>query len=406
MSTFFVSRNLLCAYRRNFFYGAIYMADLNFRISPNVILGAYATSRLGQFALAYGTKFMLIIDPVLKSLGTTAKIAQALTDHNVDFFTFDSLTEVPETKTIEQALQLARQSHIQGIIAVGGGKTIHIARAVCALFNETKNLYDYVEGAVANADPLNLICVPTTNRDALLFTNLIPVVDSRSSRLALIHAQNGLCKEVIFDSNLTITLSEKQIGSMAQEILCLATEAYLSQKATFFSDMFAEKAIELIGFALDENRTQSVTVPQAELLAQSGCMASLAAAASSIGPASLLSMSINARYRISRALITSILFPYTIEDYSSYKAQRLAKLMRLFHPEQDEKTDAELAANYAETMRQRLAKLNLPARLKDLSVSIEQLTLASEDAGKLELINAMPRSMTSDDLFTLIKSAY
>ena len=53
-----------------------------------------------------------------------------------------------------------------------------------------------------------------------------------------------------------------------------------------------------------------------------------------------------------------------------------------------------------------MAKANLPTRLKDLSVSIEQLALAAEDAGKLEYANFLPRSMTSDDFFELIKAAY
>jgi len=34
------------------------------------------------------------------------------------------------------------------------------------------------------------------------------------------------------------------------------------------------------------------------------------------------------------------------------------------------------------------------------------LALAAEDAGKLDFINSLPRSMTSDDLFSLIKLAF
>ena len=59
-----------------------------------------------------------------------------------------------------------------------------------------------------------------------------------------------------------------------------------------------------------------------------------------------------------------------------------------------------------EYVRQHLAKANLPARLKDLAVTMEQLALVAEDAGSLELINSLPRSMTSDDLFDLIKLAF
>lgn len=41
------------------------MSDFIFRISPNVVLGSYTLSRLGQQVKEWGTRFMLIIDPVL-----------------------------------------------------------------------------------------------------------------------------------------------------------------------------------------------------------------------------------------------------------------------------------------------------------------------------------------------------
>ena len=383
------------------------MADLTFRISPNLIVGSYTTGRIGQFAADYGSKYMLVIDPVLKEMGTMEKVTQALTEHQLEFFIFDLLTETAETKTVKQALQLARQAHITGVLAVGGGKTLHVARSVAALFNEKRGVYDIIDGAnTVTENPLPLICVLTTGRDSFIFTDQIPVIDSRSSRLVLLKAQRGLCKLTIFDPNLTITLSEKQLGSMTQEVCCLATEAYLSQKANFFSDMLAEKAVELLGCALDEKRTQFTTVPQEALLMQSGCLASLAVASSSIGVASLLSLCINARQHISRALITSVLFPYTIDDAAKYKPARLAKLLSIFRPEESDRTQEERAAAFAEAMRQRIAKLNLPARLKDLGVTIEQLTPAAEDAGQLDAVNSLARGMTSDDLFALIKAAY
>ena len=72
----------------------------------------------------------------------------------------------------------------------------------------------------------------------------------------------------------------------------------------------------------------------------------------------------------------------------------------------EDKTQEEIAAAFADDVRKKLALANLPARLKDLSLTMEQLSLAAEDAGQLDLINGMPRSMTADDLFELIKLAY
>jgi alcohol dehydrogenase class IV len=393
------------------------MADFTFRISPNIILGSYTTSRLGQFAKDWGSRYMVILDPILKEVGTSDKILQSLTDRKIDFFTFDEIPPTADTKTIERALALAKQSHIHGIIAAGGGKTLNVARAVASVFNEAHDLYAFVDGAIPTTSPIPLICVPTTIRDAFVFTDRTPVIDARSQQVKLLKSQNGLCKMVLFDPNLTVTLTENQTASMSLEAICLAVEAYVSQKASFFSDMLIEKSVELLGYALDGSQTLTVTTPQEVLLSQGGCMASLGSASSSLGAASLLALCINARYKISRSLVTSILLPYIIEDCAKFKTDRLAKLAQLLRIDPSAAvtadtanaaapTQEQLVEALAENMRQRLAKANLPARLKDLSVSIEQLALAAEEAGHLDLMNTLPRSMTSDDLFDLIKLAY
>ena len=135
-------------------------------------------------------------------------------------------------------------------------------------------------------------------------------------------------------------------------------------------------------------------------------MTSLGVASSSMGTASLLSLCINARYKISRSLTTVILFPYFIEDAAKYKSERLAKLARILRVATDATPADEAVLAFTEYVRQHIAKANLPARLKELSISIEQLALVAEDAGNLELINQLPRSMNADDLFDLIKQAY
>jgi alcohol dehydrogenase len=382
------------------------MADFIFKIQPNIVLGSYTSARLGQFSKEWGTKFMVIVDPLLKQLGAVDKLLQSLTDRNIDFFTFDELPEAADTEVIKEALTLAKEAHIHGIIAIGSSKTINVAKAVCALFHETHDLYDFIDGAAPSTAPLPLICVPSTIREPFIFSDRAPIIDARSSEIKLLKTTNGLCKLALFDPNLTLTLTENQTAAMAIETLCIATEAYLSPKASFFSDMVIEKAIELMGYGLDGSRSLTVTTPQEVLLSQSGCMASLGATSSSIGACALIAMCVNARYKISRALTTEILFPYVIEDAVKYKSDRLARISHILNACPVDANEKDAVSALTEYVRQHIAKVNLPSRLKDLGLTIEQLSLAAEDAGSLDLINTLPRSMSADDLFDLIKVAY
>lgn len=382
------------------------MADFIFKISPNIVLGSYAITRIGQYAQELGSKFMVIIDPMLKEVGISDKILQPLDEHKIDYFIFDEITNGATTQIISQALTLSREAHIHGVIAVGGAKTINIAKSVCSIFYEVHDLYEFVDGASPTVAPLPLLCVPSTMRDPFIFSPFTPVIDSRSNKNKLLRNKDGLVKLVLFDPNLSLTLTENQTASMAIETLCLATESYISQKSTFFSDMIVEKGMELLGYALDGSPTLTITTPAEVLLTQGGCMASLASSMSAPGCATLLAQTINARCRISRSLVSSILYPYVIEDAAKFKADKIAKLSKILRAAPEEATQEEAVSGLTEYVRQKLAQNNLPARLKDLSITIDQLALCAEDAGELDLINTLPRSMTSDDLFDLLKLAF
>ncbi|HQC27687.1 MAG TPA: iron-containing alcohol dehydrogenase, partial [Treponemataceae bacterium] len=172
------------------------------------------------------------------------------------------------------------------------------------------------------------------------------------------------------------------------------------------SDTILEKAIELTWKGLDTATTVDTATSQEIFFAQGGCMTSFGSALSSLGQASLVSLAIESRYKIDSSLTTTILLPYIIEEASKYKGDKLAQIafiMGLSNNPSDIQTNIDALL---EEIRTKIALANLPARLKELSVSIEQLALCAEDAGALEIMNGLSRSMTSDDLFELIKQAY
>lgn len=382
------------------------MADLIFKISPDIILGSYTLTRLGQYAKNLDSKFMIIMDPILKDFNLAEKITQPLTDRKIDFFIYDNFNDGATTKDIENAVILAKQSHIHGIIAAGGEKAINAGCAVAALYNENRSIYDYIDNPGTAADSIPLICIPGTCRAPYAFTNSIPVTDSRSRQVRQLKIKDNACSLMLWDPNLSLTLTENQNTSLSLETLCLACEAYFSQKASFFSDMFCEKSFELLSYGMDEKKSLDITTPQEILLAQGGCMASLSVSTSSPGIASLLALAINARYKINRSLAATILFPYVIEEVAKFKADKIEKIARLYGTADEKLSRDEAVQSFTENIRQKIAKANLPVRLKELNLTMEQLATCAEDAGQLDIMTMLPRSMTTDELFELMKQAY
>ena len=84
------------------------MSDFIFKIQPNIVLGSYTTSRLGQYVKDWGSKFMVIVDPILKQVGNAEKVTKSLEDRGIDFFVFEEIPEGADTEVITNALSLAR----------------------------------------------------------------------------------------------------------------------------------------------------------------------------------------------------------------------------------------------------------------------------------------------------------
>lgn len=383
------------------------MADLQFKISPNIVLATYISSRLGLYAKEWGERYMVIVDPVLKEVRNMNTLYESLSTRNIDYFIFDEIDFSADSETVKRALSLARNAYVQGIIAIGGSSVFGIARTVCALFNETHDIYDVLDGASIKADPLPLIAVPSTIRSPFLFTEFVPLIDARSRQIRILKVHPSLCKLALFDPTLHVSLSQSQMKSIALETLGIAVEAYLSQKANFFSDMFAEKAIELLGSYLNASEGDISAISPEVMLSQGGCMASLAITTSSVGPATLTALAVGARYKITHSLTGSILFPYMLEDVALFKRDRIVRVAQLLGIEEDLVGDKDrIVALLAERIRHWIALANLPARLKDLSLTMEQFIIAAEDVSQLDLVNSMPRSMGADDLFELMKRAF
>lgn len=382
------------------------MSDFIFRINPNVIVGPYTISRLGTQVREWGTRFMVIMDPYLGEAKLAEQILQSLIERKIESFVFAELAEGPSSKTIERALALAKEGHVHGIICIGGEKAMSVGRAVAAFYHEIHDFYNFMDGALPTTTPIPCICIPTTYRSPYSFTPEIPVTDSRNHQLKFLRVQGSLTKLVLIDPNLMLTLTQNQKATLSIELISIAVEAYLSQKANFFSDMFVEKGLEILSYALDGSPSLDITTPSEVLLAEAGIMLSMAAASSSLGMGSLLSYSIYSRYHKSKSLVSSILLPFVLEDAAKFKLAKLDKLAHIMRTCPEEAESDEAVKAFTEYVRQKIAKAAIPTRLKDIGLTVEQLSLPVEDIRDVNLVNNLPRSMTTDDLFDFVKLAY
>lgn len=383
------------------------MADLIFRISPDIICGSHTYSRLNTFLKETGERFLLIVDPKLKKFDFYEKIIQNLDDDQIKYILFDKFDEGAASKQIAEAVIIAKEAYIQGVIAVGSSRAINFAKAVCSLINEDFSIYDCLDGASLKSKPLPLTAIPTTFCEPYIFSNLIPVTDSRSSRIKIINASPKITKLVIWDSEFSKTLDERKKNLMIFELFSQCFETYISPKASFFSDMFAEKAFELLARVLNPQAfsDSTLSVLSEELLTQAGIMISTGTSMSSLGITNLLSLAIHSRYRISSSESAAIIFPKIVSDSFQFAQEKVCKITKIMKISAENSENSLILNEFSNFINSFIKKTEFPDSLSNLNLSAEKLALVAEDASQTELMTSLPKSMTSDTLFEILKAS-
>ena len=358
------------------------MSDFIFRISPNIVQGQFVVSRIGQFSKEFASRYMVFIDSNLMKSDVEQKVRASLDEAKVEFLVCKDVPAVPDSESLENALKFARDAKIGGVIAVGSPHTTEFAKLVAAFYGENVGLYDAIDAlsdetsGVAAASvssfsekPLSVVCVPTNLYDKFLFSKYIPLVDSRSRKTVFFQSCKVPCDLAIFDSEITSPKIEETRQDDKNFLTTLAFEVYTSQKANFFSDMLAEKSIELL---------------VSQKYSEAGTLLSLAVSLTGLGPVSTVAEMVENRFSVVPAKTASIILPHFMEDAKKNRAERVEKIAALVAAKDE----------------------NSSEKLQSLQISMEQLSSIATNVADSGFTESFYRSMTSDDIFEILKQAY
>lgn len=381
------------------------MSNFTFKLSSNIILGSYSIAKMGSEVEQFGKKFLFVVDPLLHETGISKKITAALEERGISVLVFDGVKRSADSDIIENALSLARGVFVDGVIASGGMGSVAIGRAVASLYNETGSIYDFIDGKPCTAEPLPFIEVPSTCREPFTFTSFSPIVDVRSRKINLLKIRQDLCKLCVFDPACYSNLAPNATTATLLQGLGIAFEGYISCRSSFLSESILGKAIERflqsLGAPLGNADASDETV-----IAEAACLTAIGISCSSPGLGSAIALACAGRYNISSSVVGTILLPHILANAQTSNLDKVVRIGRMLGVETQGADPLAVSQAAIEEIRRRLAQANLPTRLKDINLTMEQLIAVSEDAVSLSFMNYIPKPMRSDDVFELLKQAY
>jgi alcohol dehydrogenase class IV len=250
----------------------------------------------------------------------------------------DQAQTLPTQKTVWYACrQISCFSEIGGIVAIGGGSAIDLAKALSAFhgmdFEEPEDLIDAIaskEYLNNNIGSLPIIAVPTTAGTGSEVTHWATVWDEAKPKKYSIDAPRLLPDEVWIAPELTLTLPPKLTLSTGLDAVCHAAEAYWAKASNFLAKELSIRSLQIITENLNRVLQNSEDYISRCNMATGALLAGLAFSQTRTTACHSISYPITSLYGVEHGLACAL----TLDGVARINAEavRLSPLLEVFQP--------------------------------------------------------------------------
>jgi alcohol dehydrogenase class IV len=395
-----------------------------FHSAVGIIFGRDAVQQLGDAVTRLGVKRALVVtDPILQKAGVLERVVAPLKASNLAVEAFTGGEPEPSMQAAEACLELAKRFRPDGLVGLGGGSNMDLAKLTAALLTHGGGPRDYVGDDKVPGPVLPLICVPTTAGTGSEVSAAAVITDA-DNKIKVGILSNWLRPRVaLVDPLLTVSCPPKVTADSGIDALTHAIEAYTAvDNATFplpagersvyqgrhpFGDMCAEKAIALIGRHLRRAVARGDDLEAREGMALAALLAGLAFSNVGVAAVHALEYPVGGAVHCSHGAGNGLLLPYVMRFNREVRVKEFAQIARLLGEDTAGLSD-EAAADRAIAAVERLRNdIGVPARLRDLGVREEQLRPFAEKAfGIRRILRVNPRPASVEDLHGILRAAF
>ena len=233
------------------------MALINYLTQIQFDFGASAL--LHDECIRVGIERPLVVTDKGVVAAGVAERALAAIKGKLEFATFDETPGNPTETAVLKALALYRVHHADGLIAVGGGSSMDLAKGVAILASHPEPLTQYatIEGGSAKitAQCAPLIAMPTTSGTGSEVARGAIVILSDGRKVGF-HSWNLMPKAAICDPDLTLGLPPGLTAATGMDAVAHCIETFLSAAFNPPAEGIAldglERAMRWIRIAVDD----------------------------------------------------------------------------------------------------------------------------------------------------------
>ena len=380
--------------------------SLNFRTVPLVESGLGKISILSDVCNQLNIKKPLIItDQGLFKLGFVEEIEKSLSIKNISPCVYNRVKADPPESNIFEAVNLFQNHKADGVVGLGGGSSMDVAKAVSYFSINNVNIKECygVNNLKNNRCPL--IQIPTTAGTGSEVTPIAIFTLENEQKMGIVDPLlYADC--AILDAELTIGLPKNITAYSGIDAMVHAIEAYTTKiKKNPISDALAKKALALLGSNIREAVNNPENKKARENMLLGSMLAGMAFANAPCAAVHALAYPIGAKFHVPHGLSNSLVLPEVLKFNSKEVSNLYCEIASECLP--DLKGNKNNIDNFIAGIEQLIIDLNIPRKLKDVGINQKDIQMLATDALKQQrlLINN-PREVNLEDVVSIYEASY
>jgi alcohol dehydrogenase class IV len=394
-----------------------------FHTAGQIHFGSGAVRQLPEILQKLNLRRVLIVtDEVLVKAGIVDQVQEPLRQQ-VALELFTGGEPEPSLRAADACIAHARAFRPDGLIGLGGGSNMDLAKIAAAVLTHGGTPRDYLGEDRVPGPTLPLVCIPTTAGTGSEVTAAAVFLDQDNHIKAGVLSNYLRPAVAVVDPRLTLSCPRKVTADSGIDALTHAIEAFTAvDNATFplpegqtsifqgrypLGDCLAEKAIAIIGANLVRAVEEPSNLAAREAMALGALLAGMAFSNVGVAMVHALEYPLGAATHCSHGAGNGLLLPYVMRYNLPVRTREFARVSELLGVDTDgmsEQHAAECAIGAVEELNR---KIGIPARLRELGAKPEQIPEFAEKAlGITRIVRVNPRVPTLPEMIELLNQAY
>ncbi len=384
------------------------MQGFEFNTVASIVCGPGSALELATQCRSLGvSRPLLVTDPGLVQIGLVQPVQQALQDAGLEVVLFDAVREDPPEATVLAAAELARVQQVDGLIAVGGGSSMDVAKVVAVLVGGSQQLSELYGVAQVAGERLPLVLVPTTAGTGSEVTPVAVITTGETTKAGI--SSPALLPDVaVLDAELTLGLPPAVTAMTGVDAMVHAIEAYTSRhQKNLLSDNLARQALVLMSRNIRTAVRHGTDREAREAMLLGACLAGQAFANAPVAAVHALAYPLGGHYHIPHGLSNSLVLPSVLEFNLPVSTGLYAELAEVVIPQPVVGSDEAKARALIDHLRELIDDVALPATLHQAGVALDDLPMLAEDAMlQQRLLVNNPRDVSYEDALGIYEAAH